>query len=756
VNAPPTEKTWRVLVVHPDAKRASGIGQLLTRSGAAWERQGKLPSFIDPAIFDAIIIHERSFTDDENGSLANLREYIPGDAVLIGLVDSLGRRSSRFFGAGVDLIFYEPLVPADLERALAFTDAIRNETREQARDRLRKMTALHELAIASAYRTGFAGWLDQLIEAGCGILGADALAMWTIDRERSSFRCMGSVGLGDDYVRTAEEQSPSIVDFYDEVPNDLATHWLSSIHKRDRFRISAPDVVHEAPTERIAWLPVRDANNMLGHLSFYFMSEDAFEQYDLVLADAFASIVAAALGTFWLQSEIRRTNRLYREHVESSPNGVVVCLPDGTIERSNPAIEQITGRDTYEIIGESIFEWFPTPDALPWQEWSTRATDGPGRTVDLWLTKPSGERRRVSCYARRISFPDPRRIDATEHRVQVVLQDVTQSARRLVELELLHDLTRLISNRGSLDEAYQLVVSRLYNYLNYRLVTVGELVERDSLELQAFRTYMVGVEIPQVFDVADGLCGRAIRENRSILVRDVATDPDYISIDDEVLSEIVAVIRADGKPIGLIDIQTDSAQPLDESDLQLATSIAAHLGLLIQQVTIHERLEIQAMTDPLTGIANRRAFMQRLQSLVNDPNSPSVGLFLVELDHFKGINDRYGHLFGDEMLKQVANRLRQVLRENDLLARYGGDEIAMIFYDISPRQAMSIAQRLRSTVSDHPFSFNGTTVTLTVSIGISLFPYHGRTPDELIGEADRAMYAAKLDGRNRIRGSIPS
>jgi diguanylate cyclase (GGDEF)-like protein/PAS domain S-box-containing protein len=756
VSTSPKERERRVLVVHTDAARVAEIGQMLSRAGVEWEHREALASIDVAGETDAVIISEEVIDGADDRHFEDLRANVPDEFVLIGLMGATGRRSPRLFGAGFDLILYEPLVLADIERVIAFTDAIKYESREQARDRLRKMTALHELAIASAYRTGFGEWLKQLIEAGCQILGSDALAMWAVDPDRSELRCIGSVGLSDEYIQAAELQTPQVLSFYEEIPNELTTHWLSSADKSDRFRVVAPQAARDLGIQRIAWLPVRDANRMHGHLSFYFMSDETFEQYDLVLADAFASIVATSLGTFWLQSEIRRTNRLYREHVESSPDGVVVCLPDGTIERSNPAVERITGRDTYEIIGQSIFDWFPTPQSLKWDDWASLTIDGPGHTVELWLTKPSGERRRVSCYARRIAIPDPRRIDAIEHRIQVVLQDVTQSARRLIELELFHDLTRLISDRRSIEEAYELVVSRLYNYLNYRLVTVGELVTEELLELQAFRTHAEEIQVPEEFNVADGLCGRAIREDRSVLVRDVMSDPDYISIDSEVLSEIVAVIRANDRPIGLINIQTDSSQPLDESDLQLATSIAAHLGLLIEQVSLHERLERQAMTDPLTGIANRRAFMARLNSLVRDADTPPFALLLVELDHFKSINDRYGHLFGDEMLKQVTARLNRELRGKDLLARYGGDEIAMIFHNVVPDQAVSIAQRLQRAIVDKPFSFNGETVRLTVSIGVSIFPHHGRTPDDLIGEADRAMYAAKLDGRNRVRGSILS
>jgi diguanylate cyclase (GGDEF)-like protein/PAS domain S-box-containing protein len=746
-----------VLIVHPDSERAASIGQLVERHGGVWKSQSTLDDRIEVdagSSPETVIISEGAIPQTSAQTSTNLRSHFPEPVVLVGLIDTGVIASPQLFGAGMDLILYEPLVVADIERALAFSRAIHGESREQARERLRKMTALHELAVAFGHRTGAPGWLDRLVEAGSQILGADALAMWAIDREENSIRCVASVGLDEEYICTTERQSLEPISHYDEIPPELSTAWL--INEEDNTsRIVAPDAARAIGVRQVTSLPVRDSNRLYGHLSFYFVSDAAFKNYDLVLADAFSSIVAAALGTFWLQSEIRRSNRLYREHVESSPDGVIVCHPDGTVERSNPAIERITGRDRYEIIGQSIFDWFITPDDLPWGEWATLSSESPAEMVSLWLAQNGGQRRRVSCYARRVTFPDPRRVDETEHRIQVVIHDITLSSRRLIELELFHDLTRLISDRGSLEEAYDLVVSRLHNYLDYRLVAIGRLANGRRLELKAFRTYMEDTEIPTVLEISTGICGRAIRENTSLLAQDVSQDPDYYSIDDDVLSEIVAIIRAGGKPIGIIDIQTDATQPLDEGDLQLAESIAAHLGLLIEQVSIQERLERQALTDPLTGMANRRAFMRHLHALVNDPASPPAGLMLVELDHFKSVNDRYGHLFGDEMLKQVGRRLRRVLREHDVLARYGGDEIAMIFFDLSAEQAMVIAERLRAAISSEPFKYGNAIANLTVSIGIALFPYHGHTTDELIAEADRAMYAAKLEGRNAVKGHLP-
>jgi diguanylate cyclase (GGDEF)-like protein/PAS domain S-box-containing protein len=752
-----TEPVRKVLIIHPDSSVAAGVGALVERSGVEWEFLHSL-EYVNDGLssgrWEAVFVDEQFFASLNLGDAGKLRSDLPETTVIVGIAASADAYSPSMFGAGVDLILYQPLALADIERALSFADSVNTESRWQARDRLRKMTALHELAVASGHRTGMPGWMNSLVQAGAEILEADGLAMWSLDRESNRLHCIGSTGLSAEYIRDAELRSSALLDAYEELPKELSTHWLTDTETQSPFRMVAPESARAIGIKRIAWLPVRDSRRLYGHLSFYFKSDESFETYDLVLADALASIVAAALGTYWLQAEIRLSNRLYREHVETSPNGVVVCHLDGTVERTNPAVEQITGHDQYELIGKSIFDWFLNPDELPWEDWTRLEAEDPGTSVEHWLVRKSGERRRVSCYARRVTFPDSRSLENTEQRIQLVFQDVTISARRMVELELFHDLTRLISGRGSLEDAYELVASRLYSYLNYRLVTVGE-VDGSALTLRGYRNYRSELTAPLEFSVESGHCGLAVRENRSLLVQDVGESADYLEYDPHVVSEVVAVIRAEGVPVGLLDIQTDETQPLDDGDLQFAESIAAHLGLLIEQITVQERLEQQALTDPLTGVANRRAFIQELNSLTGSPETRSAALLLVELDNFKSINDRYGHLFGDEMLKQVTGRLMTQLREHDVVARYGGDEIAMVLYNTNGAQAGQVAERVRSLIADEPFTHNGSTTELTVSIGIALFPHHGRSTDELIAEADRTMYIAKLQGRNRIHSDIP-
>jgi diguanylate cyclase (GGDEF)-like protein len=162
-----------------------------------------------------------------------------------------------------------------------------------------------------------------------------------------------------------------------------------------------------------------------------------------------------------------------------------------------------------------------------------------------------------------------------------------------------------------------------------------------------------------------------------------------------------------------------------------------------------ERLATQALTDPLTGLFNRRAFDQRLAEETKRArrHGRDLSLIIVDVDHFKTINDRFGHASGDNVLVNLARNLEAVMRQGDLLARVGGDEMAMILGDCPPDQAADVAARmLRAVAEASPLAQRH---GATLSIGVAgLAP--GCTEEDLLRHADQALYRAKADGRNRV------
>lgn len=163
-----------------------------------------------------------------------------------------------------------------------------------------------------------------------------------------------------------------------------------------------------------------------------------------------------------------------------------------------------------------------------------------------------------------------------------------------------------------------------------------------------------------------------------------------------------------------------------------------------------------ALRDGMTHAFNRRYFMQRLNAEIKfaERHSQPLSLLMVDLDHFKEINDKLGHPAGDTVLTRLVELLNDSLRAEDVLARYGGEEFAVIARGISEDQARQLGDRLRRIVATSEFTHGGEPLAVTISVGIAVFPFEGAEPDtasqQLIERADAALYRAKRAGRNQV------
>jgi len=166
------------------------------------------------------------------------------------------------------------------------------------------------------------------------------------------------------------------------------------------------------------------------------------------------------------------------------------------------------------------------------------------------------------------------------------------------------------------------------------------------------------------------------------------------------------------------------------------------------------RLEKMATTDKLTGLANRRAFDLLLPQAIREQKRANTSLLaiLIDIDKFKAINDRLGHLAGDHVIQQVAGVIEKSLRQSDILCRWGGEEFLVALKDITEAQGLLLAEKIRAAVESGIFRHEDETIPVTISLGIATYR-EGETPDQLISRADKALYAAKNAGRNVVHSA---
>lgn len=170
----------------------------------------------------------------------------------------------------------------------------------------------------------------------------------------------------------------------------------------------------------------------------------------------------------------------------------------------------------------------------------------------------------------------------------------------------------------------------------------------------------------------------------------------------------------------------------------------------VQMRELNQALELASLSDPLTGLPNRRSIMKRLKTEVSrvDRGGLPFALVMVDIDHFKLINDTHGHDIGDTAIVAVARTLRQITRDYDVCARWGGEEFLILLPDSSIESASATAEKLRRGVAEVRIPHQGINVTLTISLGVALHERH-TSLDRCIQQADQALYMAKRAGRNR-------
>lgn len=215
-------------------------------------------------------------------------------------------------------------------------------------------------------------------------------------------------------------------------------------------------------------------------------------------------------------------------------------------------------------------------------------------------------------------------------------------------------------------------------------------------------------------------------------------------------SVILAPVVVKGRTTGLVILESQKIRDFNHDELTMAMLTSGQMGISLENARLYERMERLACIDELTNIYNRRAFYEVAESeLVNvRQKTLSFSLIMMDIDFFKQINDRWGHLAGDHVLARVAELMKQNLRPRDSVARYGGEEFVIILPEADGRTAIQVAERIRRAVEE--VSWLGG-MKVTVSAGVASYPENGADLEELLRNADLALYNAKSGGRNQVR-----
>jgi diguanylate cyclase (GGDEF)-like protein len=253
------------------------------------------------------------------------------------------------------------------------------------------------------------------------------------------------------------------------------------------------------------------------------------------------------------------------------------------------------------------------------------------------------------------------------------------------------------------------------------------------------------------FAIGEGVAGWVVERGESALINDCSKDPRFVILpanQTPIASMLCVPLLSRGERVGVVTATAEHVDAFEDSDLELIRFIATTIALDIENVRLHR----VAVTDPLTGTYNREFLQQRLPAEIEaaiDRDRP-LSIALVDVDHFKAVNDQYGHGVGDVVLAEVARRLRSAIRGGDVLVRYGGEEFIALLPKADAGRAWEVGERMRQRVCERAFDVgDGLALLLRISVGIAQWRMGEDMPD-IIERADVALYGAKQRGRNRV------
>jgi len=327
-----------------------------------------------------------------------------------------------------------------------------------------------------------------------------------------------------------------------------------------------------------------------------------------------------------------------------------------------------------------------------------------------------------------------------------------------VDLKILKAIFNIINSIGSeleLDKICDLMVEKIYQQVNCNGCAII-LINDNKVKLQSEIGFGESIEEVE-FSTEMPLIKYILSTKNKIFIGDIEKSNFKYSIPrgDLTTSMICMPIIVKDQVRGIIYIDLKHVNTFSSKHEYFLNILAHEISVAIERAMAYERIKILTIKDDLTGIYNRRKFDQDLNEEINKAMryARNLSLLMMDIDYFKKINDKYGHQIGDSMLRELGMFLYKNMRNTDKVYRYGGEEFAIICTETDRDNAIIFAERIRKVISEKEFiSIENIDPgrAITISIGVSSFPFNATKFDPLIKYADDALYRAKSQGRNKV------
>ncbi len=325
----------------------------------------------------------------------------------------------------------------------------------------------------------------------------------------------------------------------------------------------------------------------------------------------------------------------------------------------------------------------------------------------------------------------------------------TQVEQKIRDISISYKISQTLISTLDLDTLLSKIlneIKRSFGYLNAAILLVDE--KTNNLHIKAAKGYPEKIMKIKLKIGTDGVTGYAAAKGKTCYVPDVSKDKRYVLGIPDAKSEVAIPLKIGNRIIGVLDVESNEYDAFDEWEIKLLSSIAAQIANAIEKSRLYEETKALSLTDPLTGLPNRRHFDMMIDAELrrSERYNRPFALLLIDLDNFKKYNDRNGHLAGDKVLVEYAKVMKSSIRDIDFICRYGGDEFIAVLPETDELFARAVAERIRKKAEKE-----GKKSGISLSIGIALYPLDGDDKTHLVMVSDKACYRAKKGGGNCVR-----
>ena len=442
------------------------------------------------------------------------------------------------------------------------------------------------------------------------------------------------------------------------------------------------------------------------------------------------------------EKELEVQKAYFKQLFENSPDAIAILDTNSKVINVNESFTELFNYEVDEIKDKQINE-FLVPEKYKKEayEVSNRICSGEIVQKETVRKKKNGEK--IEIYL--LSYPI--KLDDDKVGMYALYRDISE--RKSLEknlresknkIEELHEIAIEMETIDNEDEIYKLTVDAAENILNFDVCSL-DIVEDNMFVVKARSTGVRDDGIDEKAPITTGVAGKVYQSGESRINGDVRDDPDAEPANSAYKSAMTVPID----DFGIFQVISNKKDYFDEVDLELTELLIAHTSAAIKRIRAEERIKYLGYHDSLTDLYNRAYFEEEMERLDVKRNLP-FSIIIGDLNNLKKVNDKYGHDKGDEVIKNIAKKLKENCREDDILARWGGDEFGLLLPQTDNKTAQKVMQRIHINIANYSYKEIDINLALGLATKTNLF----ENIDEIFKEADDNMY----DNKSVIKGNV--